>query len=170
MNDRNDVKVQYGKILRMLHLKSGLTLAMLAEKANLSENYIRRIEKGLCCPSFEKFVYICNGFEISMVNFVLNMENNQCEILQKTSFVPLDKIEDRIEIMKMILGDYLLGQRRKKRMTQIKLAKNANLNKTYYGFIERAVANPTLKKLFQLCDALEITFLDMILYIEEKLK
>ncbi|GBU28289.1 hypothetical protein R84B8_01847 [Treponema sp. R8-4-B8] len=55
------------------------------------------------------------------------------------------------------LGIILQKERKKKGLSQEKLAEIANLHRTYISDIERGVRNPTITTIFTLCKALNIT-------------
>ncbi|MCM1053328.1 MAG: helix-turn-helix domain-containing protein [Ruminococcus sp.] len=156
-------------IFKQVRIKAGLTLEELAYRTNLSENYIGRIERGISCPTFEKFIYICNGLEIYMTNFALKMENPDY-IYKKTTFISdMNMFNKKVKYIKYLLCAFLIEIRKEKNLTQEALAFESNINKTYYGFIERGDSNPTLNKIFLLCNALDIRFYDILIYIERSL-
>lgn len=52
--------------------------------------------------------------------------------------------------------------RKGKRISQEKLAEMAGIDRSYMGNIERGEKNITLKKVYEICDALEIEIQDLI--------
>jgi len=54
-------------------------------------------------------------------------------------------------------GQIPQNKRKKKDLSQEKLAERADLHRTYISDIERGVRNPTITTVFTLCKALEIT-------------
>ncbi len=157
-------------VIRLMRKEYGLTLEALAERANLNEKYVGRVERGESCLTFKTFACICNGFEINMTSFALKMENNRHCCKKEVLHMGKEAFNERFEtIIKKALYQSLIEIRREKRLTQIELANFANINKTYYCFIERGYSNPTLKKLLKLCDALGISFFDILSCVEIKL-
>lgn len=55
------MKELFGQRLREQRLKQNLTLEQLAEKANLSPNYVGMVERGLKEPGFATIVKLLNG-------------------------------------------------------------------------------------------------------------
>ena len=52
--------------------------------------------------------------------------------------------------------------RESKKISQEKLAEMANIDRSYMGNIERGEKNITLKKVYDICDALEIIIYDLV--------
>lgn len=57
---------------------------------------------------------------------------------------------------RIIFGKVLRNLRREKGLTQEKLAEKAGINEKYFGELERTNHSPTLDKVFDICNALEI--------------
>ena len=55
------MKELFGQRLREQRLKQNLTLEQLAEKANLSPNYVGMVERGLKEPGLATIVKLLNG-------------------------------------------------------------------------------------------------------------
>lgn len=53
MNARSDLLVQFGRRLRELRLECGLSQADLAERVDVTPEYVSRIERGLVGPSMD---------------------------------------------------------------------------------------------------------------------
>ena len=70
--------------------------------------------------------------------------------------------------LKKIFEKYLHEIRKEKGLTQEKLAEKANLNEKYYGRIERGESIPTIIKLWNISEALEIPCWKLIYKIEKK--
>ena len=62
-----DIKKKFGVKLFQLRSKSGMTQDQLAEKANLSIDSIRRIEKGSWSPSFDSLERIADALGVDLV-------------------------------------------------------------------------------------------------------
>ena len=58
------MKELFGQRLREQRLKQNLTLEQLAEKANLSPNYVGMVERGLKEPGLATIVKILNGLNL----------------------------------------------------------------------------------------------------------
>lgn len=54
-----------GKYLRKFRQEKGLSQEALAEKTNLSSNYIGMLERGKKVPSLETFVELANALDVS---------------------------------------------------------------------------------------------------------
>ena len=52
--------------------------------------------------------------------------------------------------------------RESKKISQEKLAEMANIDRSYMGNIERGEKNITLKKVYDICDALEVVVYDLV--------
>lgn len=61
----------------------------------------------------------------------------------------------------------LLKLRKEKGLTQENLAEKANMNGKYFGRIERGSSDPTMKKVFKICNALEIKPSEFMKQIEK---
>jgi len=59
------MKELFGQRLREQRLKQNLTLEQLAEKANLSSNFVGMVERGLKEPSLSTIVKLLNGLNVS---------------------------------------------------------------------------------------------------------
>lgn len=60
------------------------------------------------------------------------------------------------------LGKNILAYRKKKRWSQMDLAAEIDVDRAYIGTIERAEANPTVKKLARLAKALGVNAADLL--------
>lgn len=54
-----------GKYLRKYRQKMGLSQEALAEKTNLSSNYVGMLERGKKVPSLETFIELANALDVS---------------------------------------------------------------------------------------------------------
>jgi len=54
-----------GKNIRQKRKEQNATLSMLAEKCNMSENFLGNIERGTDTPSLKYFIRICNALNTS---------------------------------------------------------------------------------------------------------
>ena len=65
-------------------------------------------------------------------------------------------------------GKIILKYRSEKKISQEMLGALSGLDRTYIGLLERGKRNPTLKTIFKLAEALEITASLMIQKLEEE--
>ncbi len=67
-----------------------------------------------------------------------------------------------------IFGTVLRNHRKKRNMSQEKLALEANIDRTYISSIERGIRKPTVNTLFSLCNALEVKPSEVVREVEEE--
>ena len=68
LSDRGDVKLDYsiiGKNIRKIRTEKKMRQKDLAEKTNLSPNYIGAVERNERIPSIETFISIINALDVS---------------------------------------------------------------------------------------------------------
>lgn len=68
LSDRGDVKLDYsiiGKNIRKIRTEKKMRQEDLAEKTNLSPNYIGAVERNERIPSIETFISIINALDVS---------------------------------------------------------------------------------------------------------
>ena len=81
------MKELFGQRLREQRIKHGLTLEQLAEKSELSSNYIGMVERGLKEPGIVKLL---NALNISADTLL-------CDLVPSASHVTDDEIRKRLE-------------------------------------------------------------------------
>lgn len=64
------VESKFGKIVKKARLSAGLTQEKLAFKANVSSNYIGRIERGMVSPSITVVYYIAKAVGLRVEELV----------------------------------------------------------------------------------------------------
>lgn len=64
---------QFGQVIRARRKALGLTQARLSEAANLSEEWIRRIERGVGSPSFDALEGLAAALGVSVSELFLPM-------------------------------------------------------------------------------------------------
>lgn len=84
------MKELFGQRLREQRLKQNLTLEQLAEKANLSPNYVGMVERGLKEPGLATIVKLLNGLNVSADTLL-------CDLVPSASHVTDDEISKRLE-------------------------------------------------------------------------
>ena len=82
------MKELFGQRLREQRLKQNLTLEQLAEKANLSPNYVGMVERGLKEPGLATIVKLLNGLNVSADTLL-------CDLVPSASHVTDDEISKR---------------------------------------------------------------------------
>ena len=82
------MKELFGQRLREQRLKQNLTLEQLAEKANLSPNYVGMVERGLKEPGRATIVKLLNGLNVSAL---------LGDLVPSASHVTDDEISKRLE-------------------------------------------------------------------------
>ena len=79
------MKELFGQRLREQRIKHGLTLEQLAEKSELSSNYIGMVERGLKEPGLATIVKLLNALNISADTLL-------CDLVPSASHVTDDEI------------------------------------------------------------------------------
>lgn len=77
--DKKDV----GRQLKHFRQIAGLTQEALAEKVNIHEKQISRIESGLHFPTFDNFIKILNALNIEMKDFSSSTEKTYSKTKEK---------------------------------------------------------------------------------------
>lgn len=72
------MKELFGQRLREQRLKQNLTLEQLAEKANLSPNYVGMVERGLKEPGLATIVKLLNGLNVSADTLLCDLVPSAC--------------------------------------------------------------------------------------------
>ena len=96
-----------GKNIRKYRLQKKLRQSELAEKVDLSTNYMGAIERGEKTPSLETFIVIINALEVSADMVLADITDTGytvkdsllAEKLEKLSSMEREKIYDVIETM-----------------------------------------------------------------------
>ena len=84
------MKELFGQRLREQRIKHGWTLEQLAEKSELSSNYIGMVERGLKEPGLATIVKLLNALNISADTLL-------CDLVPSASHVTDDEIRKRLE-------------------------------------------------------------------------
>lgn len=66
------------------------------------------------------------------------------------------------------LGNAIRNKRIKKSLSQEQLAEKAKLHRTYIGMVERAERNITVINLLKICQALDISMSELLVFQGEK--
>jgi len=78
MNSKNNIKInntnEFGKRLKEIRRSKGLTQQALAEKANIDEKHLCRIENGRYFPSYITLSKILSALEVSIQDTGLSLD------------------------------------------------------------------------------------------------
>lgn len=92
-----------GKRITELKKIKNLTTNKLANKAGISQSYLRNVELGLVNPTIEKLEYICEVLDISLKDFFTedSIQNPSIEQILKTfDKDQLDQLINFINLLK----------------------------------------------------------------------
>lgn len=78
-----------GKIIQKLRNEKGLTQEQLAEKVELSANYLSKVERGLCKLNVEKFLKMAEILDFSLEDFGIKQKEKQIEDVAKKELLNL---------------------------------------------------------------------------------
>ena len=93
-----------GKYLRKYRREKGLSQEALAEKTNLSSNYIGMLERGQKVPSLETFVELVNALDVSADMLLCEVVNTGFQVKNTLLTDKLEKLSptDRNRIFRII--------------------------------------------------------------------
>lgn len=83
-----------GKIIKKLRLDKNLTQEMLAEKMDISTNYLSKVERGLSRLNIEAFLKMAEVLSFSLEDFGIKTSNapdfnqNKKKLLEKVLAIP----------------------------------------------------------------------------------
>lgn len=63
--------------------------------------------------------------------------------------------------IKKAIGDNIMKARKHKKLEQVDVASIAGVNRSYYGKIEKGLANPSIEKLYKIIKALDLRSTDV---------
>lgn len=64
--------------------------------------------------------------------------------------------------LKKQIGENIMKARKRKGLEQIDVAAVAGINRSYYGKIEKGLANPSVEKLYKIIKALDLKSSDVL--------
>ncbi|GAC1567121.1 MAG: hypothetical protein NVS3B14_12160 [Ktedonobacteraceae bacterium] len=67
--DEAELRLQLGKRVKYLRHLANLTQAQLAEKTNLSVNYVSEIETGMASPTLKTLLKLAQDLDVDMKEF-----------------------------------------------------------------------------------------------------
>ena len=94
-NKLGGVFMEVGKRIIELREKKNFTTNYLANKAGISQSYLRAIELGKKNPTVEMLTYICDALEISLCNFFTDGVKNVSPFLLST----IDLLTEKEQIL-----------------------------------------------------------------------
>lgn len=85
-----------------LRIKKGISERKMSLDLGHSSSYIRSISSGRALPSMAEFLYICEYFDISPMEFFIEQDLNQSqkEIIQAVLKLPEEDLTYLIELIK----------------------------------------------------------------------
>ena len=83
------MKELFGQRLREQRLKQNLTLEQLAEKANLSPNYVGMVERGLKEPGLATIVKLLNGLNVSADTLLCDLVPTASHVTHSICWTPI---------------------------------------------------------------------------------
>ena len=88
-----------GSRIKEIRIKRGLTVNGLANKAGISQSYLRDIELGNKQPTVEYLEYICDALKITLVGF-FDLEENSDKLMHLIAKMNQTQKEKLIELLK----------------------------------------------------------------------
>lgn len=82
-------KSSIGKIIKKLRQDKGLTQEELAEKVDLSTNYLSKVERGLNLPNTESFLKMAEILDFTLEDFGINQKNKESIDTEKEELLKL---------------------------------------------------------------------------------
>ena len=89
-------KSDIGKILQKLRRDKNITQEELAEKIDISTNYLSKVERGLCVLNTESFLKIANVLSFSLEDFGIQTsseDETKNELIKRILSAPNEKID-----------------------------------------------------------------------------
>ncbi len=81
--------VSIGKIIQNFRIEKGITQEQLAEKVELSPNYLSKVERGLCKLNVETFLKIAEVLDFSLEDFGISSKENLPDDMTKKELLKL---------------------------------------------------------------------------------
>lgn len=88
-----------GSRIKEIRIKRGLTVNGLANKAGISQSYLRDIELGNKQPTVEYLEYICDALKITLVGF-FDLEENSDKLMHLIAKMNQTQKEKLVELLK----------------------------------------------------------------------
>ncbi|MBQ7087638.1 MAG: helix-turn-helix transcriptional regulator [Clostridia bacterium] len=83
--------LKLGKRIKKARIDKNMTQAQLAEKLELSNNYISSIERGNAIPSLETFIAICNALEVTSDMLLTDSVYKSNEFIKESIALKLER-------------------------------------------------------------------------------
>lgn len=98
-----------GKRIRHYRRSLNMTQEQLAEKADLSTNYIGMIENGQKKPSLESFIKITNAFNLTADDLLVDVvhkpcSKRACELSNMLEHLPNKKQQEIYSVIETMIG------------------------------------------------------------------
>lgn len=93
-------KISIGKIIKKLRDEKHLTQEQLAEKIDISTNYLSRVERGINVLNAESFLKMAKILSFTLEDFGIGPEQSQVVNIQKEKLIAkiLTTSDDKLEI------------------------------------------------------------------------
>lgn len=147
-----------GERLQEIRKDNGDTQQSLADKLQASLHIVRCWEQDRSDPSQDTLIKICQLYHVSS-DYLLGLKDDddahivvRCRKLSPKSPLRRTEFKGYYEMFGMNVVYY----RRRKRLTQVKLAELVGIGRNYMGAIEMGRADVSFDVLFGLCEVLEI--------------
>ncbi len=116
---KNDNLKFIGNNIQLARLKRGLTQETLAEKCDVSTNYISSLERGLTSGSIPLIISICNVLQVTpnyLFNYSSNTENfnDNVDIINPEILICYSKLKDENKIFVNQTIRHLYGMQKKR--------------------------------------------------------
>lgn len=99
-------KSSIGKIIKNLRTNKKLTQEELAEKIDISKNYLSKVERGISVLNTEAFLKMAAVLDFSLEDFGVKTNNsvdeNKKELIKKINESPQNKIKAYLELIKTV--------------------------------------------------------------------
>lgn len=100
--EKDEDLIKIGLRIQNCRLKAGLTQEKLAEKVNISQKHLSRIEQGYHNPHFDIIIKIARALDVPTDAF---SEGDGCESMQKTKDAVLYEMKKMSRNQLMLLKD-----------------------------------------------------------------
>lgn len=148
-----------GERLQEIRKDNGDTQQSLAEKLEVSLHVIRCWEHGRSRPSYDTLIRICQLYHVSS-DYLLGLKDEDDAHVMFRPRKPSPEsplMKNAFKGYYAQLGMNVIYYRRKKHLSQVKLAELVGIGRNYMGAIEKGRVDVSVDVLLGLCEVLEIT-------------
>jgi transcriptional regulator with XRE-family HTH domain len=116
-----DIQKQIGRRIRALRKKAGLTISQLAEAADLSDNYVGFVERGVRAPRIRTLAKLASALNVEIADFFYfpdETSNKKEQVIKDILYQLKNKNTEGIEFVSKIIKDVLefsYSKRKKKK-------------------------------------------------------